>query len=82
MADTIHRSARGVDTPESTKHNPSKQKNKAVMATFLHGGATTVVSNVAAHGMGLVHFPTTLTASQLKAKLPEVEWQVAPSRAR
>ena len=52
------------------------------MATFLHGGATTVVSNVAAHGMGLVHFPTTLTASQLKAKLPEVEWQVAPSRAR
>ena len=25
-ADTIHRSARGVDTPESTKHNPSGRK--------------------------------------------------------
>ena len=42
-----------------------------------HAATAVPVGDIGTHGMGLVHFPTTLTASQLQAKLPELEWQSA-----
>ena len=45
--------------------------------TFVYGGAVVPLPDVATHAMALVQMPPMDTASQLRAILPELEWQSA-----
>ena len=45
--------------------------------TFVYGGAVVPLPDVATHTMALVQMPPMDTASQLRAILPELEWQSA-----